>query len=317
MNSDNQNIDLGLSAPLMQVPKVYRRPSTDPNAVGDAAGGLNYVFTEELALAVNVALATRRPLLLRGAPGSGKSTLARALAGVRDCDFLLKVVTSDSRLDDLLWRYDHVRRMQDASDRDRHIQDDHEYVDPEMLWWALAPESAKGRGKANRKLKRPVSSPLSRPNQAPVLLLDEIDKADPALPNDLLVALGEGKFTIRETGEEVVAEHAPLIVITTNEERELSRPFMRRCIVVELATPAARELREWLVEVGGAHFPDQSPLIEELASFMTGPAVEPPSAAEFVDLLRACVELSVTVNHARFTTMRRLVADKSRLGARD
>lgn len=304
-------LDLGLAQPLIRIPEAYSRHADDENALGDAAGGLSYVFTTELALAVNAALATRRPLLLRGAPGSGKSTFARAIAEVGERPFLLKVVSSDSKLDDLLWRYDYIRRLQDASDDKRTVQADYEYVEPQALWWALAPRAALGRGEPYRKPRRAVAPPITI-EKPPVLLLDEIDKADPALPNDLLVALGEGKFTIRETGELVVAEHAPLIMITTNEERELSRPFVRRCIVVELPQRKGKELFAWFALVGRAHFPDQERLVDDVATFLVERSAEPPSVAELVDLLRACVKLGVTAEHAQFELMRRLIADKSR-----
>jgi hypothetical protein len=127
----------------------------------------------------------------------------------------------------------------------------------------------------------------------------------------LLAALGEGKFAIRETGETVVAEHAPLIIITTNDERELSRPFVRRCIVAELRQLRGEKLQAWFGAVGRAHFPGHAALIDSIAEFLV--ALEgAPSAAEFVDLLRACIELGMNKDHPQFDVMRRLVADKAR-----
>jgi MoxR-like ATPase len=314
-------LDLGLEKPLLKIPAVHRTRSKR-TAVGDAAGSsFAYVFSRELGLAINAALATRRPLLLRGAPGSGKSTLARAIAEVAGRSFLFKVVTSDSKLDDLLWSYDHVRRLQDASTASETIGEDYDYVEPQALWWALAPKQALGRGKPGRTLKWPVKAPHGEPSVidvSPVLLLDEIDKADPSLPNDLLVVLGEGQFRIRETSENIDAEEGrdALVVITTNEERELSRAFLRRCIVAEIPQRTGEALQRWLVSVGNAHFPEKAALVSEVAALLvklaSGPGGETPSAAEFVDLLRTCNELGIGVEQKEFETMRQLVVAKAR-----
>lgn len=317
-------LDLGLVSPLLKIPTVFRRETPEGSRVGDAAGDrFTYVFTPELGLAINAALAAQRPLLLRGPAGSGKSSLARAVAGVARRSFLVKVITSDTKLDDLLWSYDHVRRLQDATAQKSEILEDHEYVEPQPLWWALAPKVALGRGVKDRKPVRDVRVPGGDPpvvSTSPVVLLDEIDKADPSLPNDLLVVLGEGKFVVRETGDPVVAEQGrePLVVITTNDERELSRPFVRRCIVVEIPHRSRAELKAWLTQVGEAHFPDDatgaSLPIADLAETLveaTPEGAEPPSPAEFVDLLRTCRKLGVGIGHAKLEPLRRLVVSKS------
>lgn len=309
-----QPLELGLGQPKIHLNQAFSGGAKGV-AIGDAGGPLHYVFTTELGLAVNAAYVTKRPLLLRGAPGSGKSSFARAIAESQGWPLLVRVINSDSKLDDLLWRYDYVRRLQHATDPGRTTLHDNGYVEPQALWWALAPESGQRRGTSREDWdKGSYDFPLARSPVAPsseaVLLLDEIDKADPTLPNDLLVALGEGKFTVRETGDLVVAERSPLIIITTNDERELSRAFIRRCIVAELPQLRGDALYAWFLRVGTAHFPKKVTLITEVARFLVDKSPEPPSVAELVDLLRACDELNIDTKHEHFALMRNLVATK-------
>lgn len=308
-------LELGLDQAKIRLNQAYSAKNTAGVGIGDAGGPLHYVFTTELGLAVNAAFVTKRPLLLRGAPGSGKSSFARAIAESQGWALLVRVINSDSKLDDLLWRYDYVRRLQHATDPARKTLQDNGYVEPQALWWALAPESGRRRGLSQKDFESgqidfaPARAPVP-PGADTVLLLDEIDKADPTLPNDLLVALGEGKFTIRETGNEIIAERSPLIIITTNDERELSRAFIRRCIVAELPQLQGEPLYEWFLKVGRAHFPTKGDLIKDVARFLVDKSPEPPSVAELVDLLRACDALEIDTKHQHFGLMRSLVATK-------
>ena len=132
-----QPLDLGLEAPKIRLNRAFSAKTANPS-MGDAVGPLNYVFTTELGLAANAAYVTKRPLLLRGAPGSGKSSFARAIAESQGWSLLVRVINSDSKLDDLLWRYDYVRRLQDASNPKQTTLQDNGYVEPQALWWALA-----------------------------------------------------------------------------------------------------------------------------------------------------------------------------------
>jgi len=213
----------------------------------DSRDGSVYEMPTGLELAVRVALATDRPLLLSGEPGSGKSSLAPYVARRRDLRYYEHVVTSRTQATDLLWTFDSVRRLADAQ-LHRGSLHDAEYLQPGVLWWSLAPESALSRGGALRADQR--RDPLVRFSQAQrtqgaVVLVDEIDKADPDVPNSLLVPLGSQQFTIAETGSTVRREpgvETHLTIITTNGERELPQAFLRRCVTFELPPPNLESL---------------------------------------------------------------------------
>src|SRR4051812_3592789 len=238
---------------------------------GDAPPAGGYVYDDEgrIALAVNVALAAGRPLLVRGNPGTGKSSLARDVAERFGWRYYEKTITSRTTARDLLWSFDAVRRLNDANAGG--AEDARAYLTPEALWWAFSPGTARTRGLdaaalAERGLQE-VSDPSPRPGERAVVLLDEIDKADPDLPNDLLIPLGALHFTLAglEDAPLIEAETAPLVLITTNEERDLPRAFLRRCVVLALPDPGP----ERMLAVARAHFPDVSEgrLSEVLAAF--------------------------------------------------
>ena len=254
-----------------------------------------YVYSEEIVLAVNVALATGRPLLVRGASGSGKSSLARNVAKVLGRRYYEAVVTSRTQARDLLWEVDLLRRLQDAQAKQLK-KDLAPYVYPRVLWWAFDRDSARqqlGRtplGTSGTEPGDDVDQPLA------VVLLDEIDKADPDVPNNLLVPLGSLSFRVEETGTLVSAPQPPLVFLTTNEERDLPAAFLRRCVELKLKSLQAADL----VRIGTAHFPQENTallvrvaeLIEQLSK--TDPGRSTPSAAEYLDTVRACIQLQVT-----------------------
>jgi MoxR-like ATPase len=319
------------------LPPVARPTPVDrPVDAPDRRDGLVYVLTPEIQLAVDVALATGRPLLLRGEPGSGKSSLAAYIANTQGWRYYEHVVTSRTQARDLLWTFDTVRRLADAEAGRTGVQlNDADYVEPGVLWWAFAPRSAH-RGGAVPGTRR--STPVVEPNQSvnvnrspdhAVVLIDEIDKADPDLPNGLLVPLGSNEFIVTETRELVRKERpeAPgdqdpdrsrhLIVITTNEERELPQAFLRRLVVAWLPHPDV----DRLVDIAKAHeeayaghmTSSHQKLARQLAERVTmvreeaaKQAVRPPSTAEYLDALRACKALGITPDSNRWNQIRDL-----------
>ena len=296
----------------------------------DRRGGAVYVLAGSLTLAVDVALATGRPLLLRGEPGSGKSSLAAFIARNLDWRYYEYVVTARARARDLLYTFDAVRKLADASapQVDGGALDNARYIEPGAFWWAFDRESALRRGVA---ASGPIPEPppiepdaemnAQRSPLGAVVLVDEIDKADPDLPNGLLVPLGSGEFRVSETGvlvKQAVAEDAPndedtsepaarlLVVITTNEERELPPAFVRRCVTHRLTAPGIGRLKE----IGRAHLHNEgvaeseadeklldglAQRIHELREEAVQQGRRPPSTAEFLDAVHACRRLRVSV----------------------
>jgi MoxR-like ATPase len=320
----------------------------------DRRDGEVYVASQDVNLAVDVALATGRPILVRGEPGSGKSALAPFVARERLWRYYEHVVTSRTQATDLLWSFDSVRRLADAQTLPRGARlDDFRYVEPGVLWWAFAPVSAANRGAFGRArqavvARRPAVDPMYDPNKGrspdhAVVLIDEIDKADPDMPNSLLVPLGSSEFVVTETGTRVrketpkttpqQAKSAPqnsgssrhLIVVTTNEERELPQAFLRRCVIMTLPPPTV----DWLVRVAGEHISKSGgtfnefneslarALAEELMKTReeaVRQAVRPPSTAEFLDALRACVALEISLDSPQWAQVRELTLAKRQEG---
>lgn len=267
--------------------------------LGDRAPGALYVFTDEISLAVNVALATGRPLLVRGTSGSGKTSLARSVAANMKWEFRETVITAGTQARDLLWTVDSLRRLQDAQ-LGRISPDWRSYIVPGALWWAFDPSSAAVQ--ASWLGPSPGTPPAPAGRRRNVLLLDEIDKADPDVPNSLLRPIGDLAFAVEETGERIAAgTPAPLIIITTNEERDLPPAFTRRC--VELNMPAFDHAR--LLAIGRVHFPTaEERLLSSVAELVLHAGQtrdrRAPNAAEYLDVLRACTELAITPESASF-----------------
>jgi MoxR-like ATPase len=295
-------------------------PPPSPTDGGDRPQQTPYAYDEEIILAVNVALAANRPLLVSGPPGTGKSALAADVAdqigpGDRGSAlFLHKVITGRTEGRDLLWRFDTVRRLRDAhlaaagaapaalakATAPTDVEDKHEYREKGVLWKAF--EASAG----------------SPPRRA-VVLIDEIDKADPDVPNSLLEVLGNGEFRCDETGEEVHVgtdvDYAPLIIITTNDERELSRPFRRRCVTLTLKAPGAERLFEIATAHGLAHGVNE-PLARQLAQEVQRLGAKPaervsPNAAEYLDALRALVTLKISLDSDEWTAVKEATLRKS------
>ncbi|MFJ8108500.1 AAA family ATPase [Streptomyces sp. NPDC096132] len=281
-----------------------------------------------------MALATRRPLLLRGEPGTGKSSFAAFMARQLNWSYYEHVVTSRTQAQDLLWTFDLVRRLADA--QVGRLKEPSAYLEPGVLWWAFAPRSAAAQGAGNvvpRSTAQEHSVPAEHPSapRCSVVLIDEIDKADPDVPNSLLVPLGSHSFTVSHTGTVVRAEAggasptaqgSPLIILTTNEERELPTAFLRRCVAVVLPEPT----REQLLAVAGAHLnayeggarPADMSLADELAHTVISlreeakrNATRPPSTAEYLDALDACRRLGITPRSEQWQWLKEMALVKT------
>jgi MoxR-like ATPase len=258
------------------------------------AGG-RYLHTDATRLAVNVALATRRPLFVRGRPGSGKSSLAVEVAAQLGWRYLAQVVTSRVRAQDLLWRFDAVRRFSDAQLRDQDLPPRAAYVLPQVLWQAFDPASA---ATFPQRANQPAAAP---PATGPcVVLIDEIDKAEPDVPNDLLEVLEFARFQVDDLDVPLTVQgnrDEILIIIASNDERDMPAAFLRRCTVLELPAPQPG----WLEQVAAVHHgPDTDGLYAAVARLTAAAAhsarqngLREPGTAEYLDAVRACRELQV------------------------
>jgi MoxR-like ATPase len=293
-------------------------PQARPRRLGDSIGRSPYVYHDDIVLAVNVALATGRPLLIGGDPGTGKSSLASDVAARLGWRFYAKTISSRTQARDLLWAFETIHRLSDAQS-ERRVRHPSAYINPGVLWWAFDQSSAQRRGLSAEAFARlNVAPPGQRPEVEPasmqtpnaasagaVVLLDESDKADPDVPNDLLEPLGSLRFRVIEGDLDVPvgAAQAPLVFITSNGERELPKAFLRRCIAITLESPN----RERLLEIAAAHFPqdakDESGTVPlhstiadsyfELRKGYTAARIMPPSTAEYLDAVSACHEMQV------------------------
>jgi len=289
--------------------------------LGDQVESAPYVYDDPIVLAVNVALATGRPLLVAGEPGTGKSSLARDVAQRLGWRFYSKTISSRTQARDLLWIFDTIRRLSDAQIR-RGVRHPSAYVEPGVLWWAFDSDSATRRGLSSERFEEMSQTTLrveraaypTINDSAPraVVLLDEIDKADPDVPNDLLEPLGSYRFRVVE-GEldfPVVARQAPLVFITTNDERDLPRAFVRRCVFLEIKPATAENKR--LLQIARAHFPGdpagpngEVQLHVEVAAqyfkFRDAAKDRKPSTAEYLDAVSACRELGLWPDSPEWT----------------
>jgi MoxR-like ATPase len=260
---------------------------------------------EESALALIAALAANRPLLVRGEPGVGKSQLARAAATCLGRRFLATVIQPHSEYQELLWAFDHTQRLADAQlagaahNRDL-VQDTREYIGPGPLWYALDWESAADMPcKHNYRPPHETDAPNPVKNGV-VLLIDEIDKADISLANGLLEVLGNGGFEVPPLSETVRSNGIePLVVLTSNDTRQLPNALVRRCVVLDIKLPAEREkFIDHLRDIGETHHEDADPEVLQQAAEQIwddrDKCREQPRTgqAEYLDLLQALSEVS-------------------------
>lgn len=231
------------------------------------SGTGNYIASEALQNDVNVAIALGRPLLIKGEPGTGKTLLASSIAEGLGTDLLVWTIKSTTKAQDGLYIYDTVQRLNDARFGDHDISDIKHYI-------------------KHGKLGQAFASP-----KRVVLLIDEIDKADIEFPNDLLTELDEMKFYIPETGETVSANHRPVIIITSNAEKELPDAFLRRCVFHYIQFPDAAFMRE-IVKV---HFPnlEEKLMKEAVEAFFNLRELDnlrkKPSTSELIDWIKVLV----------------------------
>lgn len=223
-----------------------------------------YVATNDLQMAVNAAATLQRPLLIKGEPGTGKTMLAEEVATAFGKQLLRWHIKSTTKAQQGLYDYDAVSRLRDSQLGDDRVHDIKNYIKKGMLWQAFESD------------------------EQVVLLIDEIDKADIEFPNDLLVELDKMEFSVYETGERVVAKQRPIIIITSNNEKELPDAFLRRCFFHYISFPEAETMKQ-IVDV---HFPNiQKELVNEaLEIFFQVRSInglkKKPSTSELIDWLK-------------------------------
>ena len=227
-------------------------------------GTKNYVSTEDLSMAVNATIALERPLIIKGEPGTGKTLLAIEVAQSLDMELIEWHVKSTTKASQGLYEYDAVTRLRDSQLGDERVKDIKNYIKKGKLWEAFDSE------------------------KQVVLLIDEIDKADIEFPNDLLTELDQMEFFVYETGETVRAKNRPIVIITSNDEKELPDAFLRRCFFHFISFPD-RDTMERIVKV---HHPriKQDLISEALDIFFNVREVpglkKKPTTSELIDWLK-------------------------------
>ncbi len=236
-----------------------------------------YVATDDLIMAVNAAVTLQRPLLVKGEPGTGKTELARQVAMALNMPIIEWHVKSTTKAQQGLYDYDAVSRLRDSQLGDARVNDVANYIRKGKLWQAL---------EAQKRV---------------VLLIDEIDKADIEFPNDLLQELDRMEFHVYETGQTIAARHRPVVIITSNNEKELPDAFLRRCFFHFIKFPDADTLRR-IVDV---HFPriKDDLLSTALSQFFelreTPGLKKKPSTSEVLDWLKLLLADDLTAEDLR------------------
>jgi MoxR-like ATPase len=248
-------------------------------------GTKNYVATDDLKVAVNAAIVLERPLLVKGEPGTGKTVLAEEVARALDAPLLTWHIKSTTKAQQGLYEYDAVSRLRDSQLGDPRVSNISNYIKRGKLWDAFTSE------------KRPV------------LLIDEVDKADIEFPNDLLLELDRMEFYVYETGETIKAKQRPIIMITSNNEKELPDAFLRRCFFHYIKFPDIDTMNA-IVEV---HFPDiKKRLVQEAMKIFFEVRDVPglkkkPSTSELLDWLKLLLNEEMTVEQLRERDPRKLI----------
>jgi len=248
-------------------------------------GTKDYIATEDLKVAVNAAIVLERPLLIKGEPGTGKTVLAEEIAKAIGAPLLTWHIKSTTKAQQGLYEYDAVSRLRDSQLGDPRVSDISNYLKRGKLWDAF-------------------TAPVR-----PVLLIDEIDKADIEFPNDLLLELDRMEFHVYETGETVKAERRPILIITSNNEKELPDAFLRRCFFHYIKFPDA-EVMQAIVNV---HFPNiKSRLLSEALQIFFGlrdlPGLKKkPSTSELIDWLKLLLSEDISPETLRESETKKLI----------
>ena len=248
-------------------------------------GTPGYVATDDLKMAVNAAIVLERPLLVKGEPGTGKTVLAREIAGAIGAPIIEWHIKSTTKAQQGLYEYDAVARLRDSQLGDGRVHDISNYIRRGKLWEAFTAE------------------------QRPVLLIDEIDKADIEFPNDLLQELDRMEFFVYETGATVKATRRPIVIITSNNEKELPDAFLRRCFFHYIKFPEP-ETMQAIVDV---HFPGikQRLVSEALTIFFELRDVpglkKKPSTSELLDWLKLLLNEDISPETLRERDPRKVI----------
>tara|TARA_B100001741_G_scaffold218298_1_gene180975 strand:- start:804 stop:1658 length:855 start_codon:yes stop_codon:yes gene_type:complete len=227
-------------------------------------GTSTYIATEDLKVAVNASITLERPIIVKGEPGTGKTMLAHEVAKSIGAEIITWHIKSTTKAQQGLYEYDAVTRLRDSQLGDEKVKDIKNYISKGKLWNAF--ESSK----------------------RPVLLIDEIDKADIEFPNDLLLELDKMEFFVYETGETIKAKNRPIVIITSNNEKELPDAFLRRCFFHYIKFPEA----DTMEEIVNVHFPEiKQNLIKEAFKIFYDirdvPGIKKkPSTSELIDWLK-------------------------------
>ncbi|MEM9583619.1 MAG: MoxR family ATPase [Pseudomonadota bacterium] len=224
----------------------------------------SYIATDDLTVAVNASVALQRPLLVKGEPGTGKTELARQVSAALGLEMIEWHVKSTTKAQQGLYEYDAVSRLRDSQLGDEKVHDVKNYIRKGKLWQAFEADTRK------------------------VLLIDEVDKADIEFPNDLLQELDRMEFHVYETGETITAKHRPIVIITSNNEKELPDAFLRRCFFHYIKFPDAETLKQ----IVAVHHPGIKPALLDaaLTEFFeireTPGLKKKPSTSEVLDWLK-------------------------------